>query len=160
MIVSGHDVAWCSQDRSEETISQARRMNLREFSALGDLATFSEFIFCVGSGSCGPLTAEQLILSGYAGTLVDLNSLWGEKSEEDFRYLVSRGNFSYVEGAMRGYPYDVFSGVPAGERIVLLSGAASVRVGELFAGGTWLPLICVEPAKSVNRKLSDRQTTV
>lgn len=122
----GHDVAWVSAGRSDESRRRAHDAGLRAFDDLRGLTNWAEVILSVVPPHAAEATARAAIDAGFRATYVDANAIAPATSER-IDTLVRAGGASYVDGSIVGGPPE-----RRGETRLYLSGEGADRVGAIF----------------------------
>ena len=154
--VSGHNLFWASDGRSDKTkkninLLASRNIFVSDVNDIPHLSKQCEFIFCIGRGNIAEETGINLKDVSYSGVLVDCNTLWDEDAENRYYKLMDSSQMQYVDSALRGYPIDINFPIDGLKRVILLSGEKSKNVAGLFSCGIWKTVICENKSKSYNR---------
>ena len=102
-INAGHEVYWCSEDRTERTRARAERYKLREIDSLFQLCLTCEVIVSI----CPPHAAEDVAVSvdntGFTGLYLDANAISPKRAIKIGQMLEPNG-ILFVDGGIIGGP--------------------------------------------------------
>lgn len=149
----GHTIFFKSYDRSEYNTNLALSHGFRDVVHYEKLVETCTTIICIGTLDTAFETPKHIFRNGcnFDGLYIDLNSLNGEQEENRWRTLISGLTDNYVEGAIRGYPFDRIQDVKLGSHLMLVSGDKANDVYGLFQNTIWNVQYCESGAKTVNR---------
>lgn len=121
-------VYWASAGRSQATRERAKEAGLVDLGSLDRVCAECDVLLSV----CPPAAAEEVARSaagaGFRGTFVDANAISPGRAERQSEVIENAGG-RFVDGSIVGPP----AWKPGTTRLYL-SGAAALRVAEIFAG--------------------------
>jgi len=133
---SGHQAYWASEGRSVKTAARAEEFHLIDIGTVESLIDECDIIFCIINGGSMYEYVDLAIEREFDGIWVDCNGLWGEESEVELAEKAAAGKFTYVEGALYGWPHPGREGY-TDEHTLYLSSDGKEEVGALFTCGYW-----------------------
>ena len=151
----GHKIFFASQGRSDQTVAAALQSGFTKVDDLTDIGKICKFVICIGTGDVAFDTPKHLFMSTtFEGLYLDLNSLNGEQEEKHWRTIIENLTDNYVEGAIRGYPFDDVKQTKPGSHLLVVSGDKANSVHGIFRDTIWGVQYSKTPAKIVNRYMA------
>ncbi len=127
LLASGHDVVWCSADRSAATA--ARASELEVVGSLAELVEASDVVMCICPPAAAVGTAEAVAECSFDGLYVDANAV-SPATALRIHDIVTGAGADFVDGDVIGGPARPDSGT----RLYVSAPRAGV-VAELFTAG-------------------------
>lgn len=151
----GHKIFFPAYERTDETIASALKCGFTKVNNLHDISQICKTVICVGTGSIAFDTPKILFMDAkFEGLYIDLNSLNGEDEEKHWRTIIQNLTDNYVEGAIRGYPFDNIRETKPGTHLMLVSGDRANGVYGIFQNTIWSVQYSETQAKIVNRYMA------
>ncbi len=138
-LVSGIEVGWASDERSETTASRAQDAKFTKYNTLQELLANSDVVFSVCPPAAAAKLATRVAGARFKGLYVDANAV-SPTTAATIADIVESSGASYVDAGIIGPPaYEV------GTTRLYLSGAKASEVTDLFKSG---PLEAIDIGKS------------
>lgn len=155
LMEAGHKIFFFSKNRSIETINSANSHGFNELETIHDIAKACDVIICIGTRDIAFEVPRILFMeTEFSGLYIDLNSLNGEEEEKKWRSLMDNLTDNYVEGAVRGYPFEKISETGNNSHMIILSGEHANDAQGIFSGTIWGVQYSKTHAKVVNRYMA------
>lgn len=151
----GHEIYFPSHDRSEETVNKALSCGFTRVEKIHDLADTCDAIICIGTRDIAFVVPQIVFMeTNFKGLYIDLNSLNGEEEENKWRSMMDNLTDKYLEGAVRGYPFEKDEETRPSTHMIIFSGDSSNIGNGLFQGTIWNVQYSKTHAKVVNRYMA------
>lgn len=125
----GHEVFWCSEQRTDRTRQNAQKYGMQELLSIEDMCQKVDIIFsiCMGGGVMPNVLA--VAKSNFLGIFVDCNHVGDLEQEQYIHDILNKYSVEYVESSIYGWPYP-HENDPNNERTLYLNGFKADIIAE------------------------------
>jgi 3-hydroxyisobutyrate dehydrogenase-like beta-hydroxyacid dehydrogenase len=124
-----HEVAWCSQGRSEATRERAEEAGLVELADLSEVASWCDVVISVCPPAAAHQVATEVVAAGFTGLYLDANAV-SPATVHRIAATVSHAGGEIVDGGIVGPPPR-----QEGTTRLFLSGPRAGEVADWFTDG-------------------------